>query len=66
MFIGRESELGKLNKMYSGNKFECAIIYGRRRVGKTSRIQEFIKYEAGGRQSVTKLWIHDIKCRESD
>jgi len=24
MFIGRESELGKLNKMYSGNKFECA------------------------------------------
>ena len=43
MFIGRESELGKLNKMYSGNKFECAIIYGRRRVGKTSLIQEFIK-----------------------
>ena len=43
MFVGREKELGKLNEMYAGGKFECAIIYGRRRVGKTSLIQEFIK-----------------------
>ena len=43
MFVGRERELKKLNEMYDGDKFECAIIYGRRRVGKTSLIQEFIK-----------------------
>jgi len=43
MFVGRERELNKLNEMYNGNKFECAIIYGRRRVGKTTLIQEFIK-----------------------
>ena len=43
MFVGRRRELEKLGKMYAGNKFECAIIYGRRRVGKTSLIQEFIK-----------------------
>ena len=43
MFVGRERELKKLNEMYNGSKFECAIIYGRRRVGKTSLIQEFIK-----------------------
>ena len=43
VFIGRERELNRLNEMYEGNKFECAIIYGRRRVGKTSLIQEFIK-----------------------
>ena len=43
MFIGREHELKKLNEMYAGEKFECVIIYGRRRVGKTALIQEFIK-----------------------
>ena len=43
MFIGRTAELAKLNKMYSSGKFECAIIYGRRRVGKTTLIKEFIK-----------------------
>lgn len=43
MFIGRESELAKLDKMYQSNVFECAIIYGRRRVGKTTLINEFCK-----------------------
>ena len=43
MFIGRERELKKLSEMYSGDKFECVVIYGRRRVGKTTLIQEFIK-----------------------
>jgi len=42
-FIGRERELKKLNEMYAGGKFECIIIYGRRRVGKTTLIQEFVK-----------------------
>ena len=43
MFIGRDAELKKLNEMYGSDKFECAIIYGRRRVGKTTLIREFIK-----------------------
>jgi len=43
LFIGRERELGRLNEMYAGGDFECVIIYGRRRVGKTALIQEFIK-----------------------
>jgi len=43
MFIGRDAELKKLNEMYAGDKFECAIIYGRRRVGKTTLIKEFIR-----------------------
>ena len=33
MFVGRESELTKLEKMYSTNEFQFAVIYGRRRVG---------------------------------
>ncbi len=43
MFIGRERELETLNSKYSSGKFEFAVIYGRRRVGKTALINEFIK-----------------------
>lgn len=43
MFIGREKELNTLNKLYRSNKFEFAVIYGRRRVGKTALINEFAK-----------------------
>lgn len=43
MFISRERELDSLNRLYSSNKFEFAVIYGRRRVGKTALITQFIK-----------------------
>ena len=43
MFIGRENELNTLNKLYNSDKFEFAVIYGRRRVGKTALISEFVK-----------------------
>ncbi|MDE6971596.1 MAG: ATP-binding protein [Lachnospiraceae bacterium] len=43
MFIGREQELKKLNRMYQSDKLEAAVIYGRRRVGKTTLINEFCK-----------------------
>lgn len=42
-FIGRETELKNLNHMYHSDKFEMVVIYGRRRVGKTSIIKQFIK-----------------------
>ena len=43
MFVGREKELRDLDKMYHSDKFEFAVIYGRRRVGKTALISHFIK-----------------------
>ena len=43
MFYCREKELSDLNRRYSEGKFECAIVYGRRRVGKTALINEFCK-----------------------
>ncbi len=43
MFYCRENELYDLNRRYGEGNFECAIIYGRRRVGKTSLINEFCK-----------------------
>jgi len=41
MFIGREEEIRALNKMYESGKLEVAVIYGRRRVGKTELIKHF-------------------------
>ena len=41
MFIGRDRELATLNNLYSSEKFEFAVIYGRRRVGKTELIKHF-------------------------
>lgn len=43
MFLCRENELKKLNKRYAGDQLECIIIYGRRRIGKTALINEFVK-----------------------
>lgn len=42
MFIGRERELKELDKLYTSDKFEFVVIYGRRRVGKTALINQFI------------------------
>ena len=42
MFIGRERELSTLNNLYKSDKFEFAVIYGRRRVGKTALINQAI------------------------
>ncbi len=43
MFIGREKELKELNKLYSEDKFQLFVLYGRRRVGKTTLLKEFCK-----------------------
>ena len=43
MFIGRRRELDDLKQRYDKGKFEFAVMYGRRRVGKTTLINEFVK-----------------------
>ncbi|MCQ2432494.1 MAG: ATP-binding protein [Clostridia bacterium] len=43
MFYGREKELQDMDRRYGRGKFECLIVYGRRRVGKTALINEFCK-----------------------
>lgn len=43
MFVGRESELAKLNGLYEQEGFQMAVVYGRRRVGKTTLINEFCR-----------------------
>lgn len=41
MFIGRQEELKDLQEGYNSGKFQCAVIYGRRRIGKTYLISHF-------------------------
>ena len=43
MFVGRHTELAELDKLYHMKGFRFVVIYGRRRVGKTALISEFIK-----------------------
>jgi len=43
MFIGREKELALLETLHTSDKFEYLVLYGRRRVGKTSLLKEFSK-----------------------
>jgi AAA+ ATPase superfamily predicted ATPase len=41
-FYGRERELEELNSLYKKDGFKFVVVYGRRRVGKSSLIQKFI------------------------
>lgn len=43
IFIGREKELTDLNELYKQKKFQLFVLYGRRRVGKTTLLNEFCK-----------------------
>ena len=43
MFIGREKELSEMNRRYEEKTFQLFILYGRRRVGKTTLLKEFCK-----------------------
>ncbi len=42
-FIGRKKELEFLNFTYKSNKKEFGVIYGKRRIGKTAIIEEFVE-----------------------
>ena len=43
VFIGREKELADLEELYSQDRFQLFVLYGRRRVGKTTLLNEFCK-----------------------
>ncbi len=43
LFINREEELGFLQERYGTEGFEFIVIYGRRRIGKTELLKNFVK-----------------------
>ena len=42
-FIGRADELRKLNELYETEGFDMAVVYGRRRIGKSTLLTKFIQ-----------------------
>ena len=55
MFVGRERELQALKDVYDKNGFGMTVIYGRRRVGKSTLIREFIKGKRAIFYTATKV-----------
>lgn len=62
--IGRQNELGVLNNLYHSDRFEYLVMYGRRRVGKTTLLQEFAKGKEAvffpAREKNDALNLHDF------
>ena len=58
MFVGRENELTKLEKMYSTNEFQFAVIYGRRRVGRDSKSKFKLDCREWFRRMIQSYTIH--------
>ena len=58
-FIGRSAELSALDRMYGKNSFEMMILYGRRRVGKTTLLNQF----AEGQKERTYCSIRGLRVK---
>ena len=48
-FIGRETELRLLNRLWDSSKATFLILYGRRRVGKTRLLTHWLRSYSEGR-----------------
>lgn len=57
-FIGRKTELRSLEKAYQAPGFQMVVVYGRRRVGKSTLIKEFIKDKRAVYYTATKSGIN--------
>lgn len=55
MFIGREKELESLKEFYDKDGIGMTVIYGRRRIGKSTLISEFIKDKKAVFYTATKV-----------
>lgn len=55
MFIGRDRELNTLQELYEKDGFGMSVIYGRRRIGKSTLIVEFLKDKKSIFYTATKV-----------
>jgi len=57
MFVGRVPEMKALERMHASDRFEFAVVYGRRRVGKTTLVNEFCR----GRKTIYFVGIESTE-----
>lgn len=43
MFVGRQDELAAMEQLYEKDSFQMLVLYGRRRIGKTTLLERFTK-----------------------
>ena len=72
MFIGRRKELDAMQSLYDKDGFGMMVIYGRRRIGKSTLINEFIKnkneescYEKIREQKYSLCSVGHLVCGDS-
>lgn len=70
MLIGRKKELSFLSELYNSNKFEFLILHGRRRIGKSYLLTNFIKdkknsiyyvADKSNEENNVKLFVKELK-----
>ena len=66
MFANRTKELALLNEEYSSDRFSFTVLYGRRRVGKTTLLKEFIQDKPSIYFLVTLENLHIVLKRLQD
>lgn len=59
MFIGRKNELAVLEETYQKRGFQMTVIYGRRRIGKSRLITEFLKNKRASYYVATQSSLQD-------
>lgn len=64
MILCRDKEISLLNRLFDSNKFEFLVLYGRRRVGKTTLLKEFARTHKvifySAREKNDALNLHDF------
>lgn len=70
-FVNREEELSRLRELYNSEEAELAVIYGRRRLGKTELVKQSVKNRADAvlyqaRQKTSRLQLQQFIERASE
>ena len=61
MFVGREKELRDLQRLYEEDSFQMFVLYGRRRVGKTTLFNVLSGLVPPDSGPVSRTWLMEAR-----